>query len=91
MEPHERLLPYLNRSRTFQQYSTLPSILTPPRHLSISEQSVQIVQPPTTLITEPLSSSDSNLFRRRPTTTAIPASLQKNISTRQKKEMTRKL
>ena len=67
MEPYERLLPYLNRSRTIQQYSTLASVLTPARHLSTSEQSV----PRTNLITEPISSSDNNLFRRHTTATPI--------------------
>jgi hypothetical protein len=60
IEPYERLLPYLNRSR---RYSTL----APTRHLSISEQSV----PRTNLITESISSSDNNLFRRHTTATPI--------------------
>jgi len=75
-EPYERLLPYLNRSRTLQQHSTLASVLTPARHLSTSEQS------PTNLITEPLSSSDSNLFRRHTTTTTISSAPMNNFSTK---------
>ncbi len=71
IEPYERLLPYLNRSQTFQRYSTLPTILTPARHLSTSEQSVPTIQPTTNLIAEPLSSSDSNLFRRHRTTAPL--------------------
>ena len=74
VQPYERLLPYLNRSQTFQRYSTFPSILTPARHLSTSEQSVPTIQPPLNPITEPLSSSDSNLFRRN---TAALLSLEK--------------
>jgi len=77
IEPYERLLPYLNRSRTVQQYSTLAS-----RHLSTSEQSVPIIPPPTNLITEPVSSSDSNLFRRHTTTTTISSVPTNNFSTR---------
>ena len=66
IEPYERLLPYLNRSQTIRQHS----ILTPIRQLSTSEQSVPIIPQTTNLLTEPISSSDSNLIRRyRPTTT----------------------
>jgi hypothetical protein len=67
MEPYQRLLPYLNRSRPIQQYSTLVSVVTPIRHLSTSEQSI----PRTNLLTEPISSSDNNLFRRHTTATPI--------------------
>ncbi len=74
IEPYERLLPYLNRSRTVQQHST--------RHLSTSEQSVPIIPPPTNPITEPLSSSDSNLFRRHTTTTTISSIPTNNFSTK---------
>ncbi|CAF0735110.1 unnamed protein product [Rotaria sordida] len=74
IEPHERLLPYLNRSRNFQQYSIRQSIVTPIRHLSTSEQSVPTIEPLTNLITEPVSSSDSNLFRQRTTTIVHPSS-----------------
>jgi hypothetical protein len=84
IEPYERLLPYLNRSQTFQRYTTLPIVLTPARHVSTSEQSVPIIQPPANLIPEPLSSSDSNLFRRRTTAIAIPSSLEKNFPARKK-------
>ena len=78
---HERLLPYLNRSRTLHQYSTLASVLTPVRHLSISQQSV----PRTNLINEPISSSDSNLFRRHTTVaaTAISSAPTNHFSLRQ--------
>ena len=81
IEPYERLLPYLNRSRTFQQHSILPLHLTPARHLSTSEQSIPTLQPTSNIISEPLSSSDSNLFRRHTTTTAIP---ENNFSARKR-------
>lgn len=70
MTPYERLLPYLNRARTVHQYSALATALTPIRHLSSSQQSV----PRTNLITDPLSSSDSNLFRGHTTVAATPIS-----------------
>ena len=78
IEPYERLLPFLNRSRTVQQHSTLAYVLTPARHFSTSEQSV----PSTNFITEPLSSSDSNLFRRHTTTTTISSAPTNNFSTK---------
>ena len=68
--PYERLLPYLNRSRTVHQYSTLATVLTPIRHLSTSQQSV----PRTNLITDPVSSSDTNIFGRHTTVAATPIS-----------------
>ncbi|CAF2854659.1 unnamed protein product [Rotaria sp. Silwood2] len=74
IEPHERLLPYLNRSRNFQQNSIRQSIVTPIRYLSTSEQSVPTIEPLTNLMTEPVSSSDSNLFRQRTTTIVHPPS-----------------
>ncbi|CAF3878775.1 unnamed protein product [Adineta steineri] len=74
-QPHERLLSYLNRSRTFQQYSIFP----PARHLSISEQSVPI----TNITTESHSSSDSNLFQRHRIKTVIP---EKKFSERKKQD-----
>jgi hypothetical protein len=57
--------------------------MTPARHLSTSEQSVSTIQPPTNLLAEPLSSSDSNLFRRR--TTIQPPSF-KNFLARKKED-----
>ncbi|CAF3532680.1 unnamed protein product [Rotaria sp. Silwood1] len=73
-EPHERLLPYLNRSRNFQQNSIRQSIVVPSRHLSTSEQSVSAIELLTNHITEPVSSSDSNLFQQRATTIVHPSS-----------------
>ena len=75
IEPYERLLPYLNRSRNLQQYSTL----APTRHLSTSEQSVPTIQPFTNIIVEAHSSSDSNLIRHGPITIAVPSSPGHNL------------
>ncbi|CAF3165913.1 unnamed protein product [Rotaria socialis] len=83
IEPYERLLPYLNRSRNLQQYSNRRSILTPIRHISTSEQSVTRIQPVTNLIAEPISSSDSNLFRQQTTTIVVPASETSNSTRKQ--------
>lgn len=56
----------MNRSRGLHHHSTLVSVFTPIRHISTSEQSV-----PTTDLTEPISSSDSNLFRHHTARTTI--------------------
>jgi hypothetical protein len=82
IEPYQRLLPYLNRSRPIQQYSTLVSVLTPARHLSTSEQSI----PRTNLITEPISSSDNNLFQRHTTATPILSAPTNQFSIKQIEE-----
>ncbi|CAF1558155.1 unnamed protein product [Rotaria magnacalcarata] len=86
IEPYERLLPYLNRSRNWQQSSNRRSILAPIRHISTSEQSVTTIQPFTNLIVEPISSSDSNLFRQQTTTTTtiiVPTSQTSNSTRKQ--------
>ena len=66
VEPYERLRPYLNRSQTPLRHSIFPPLLTPARHLSISEQSILVDIPTTTTnnLIEPFSSSDSNLHLR---------------------------
>ncbi|CAF4358370.1 unnamed protein product, partial [Rotaria magnacalcarata] len=55
------------------------------RHISTSEQSVTTIQPFTNLIVEPISSSDSNLFRQQTTTTTIvvPTSQTSNSTRKQ--------